>query len=147
MSVPIIQHDDTADVLDLGLPGGALATSNDGGSAVRTNIGEPPQDEQTISFPGLDGEFAACHGVRGRVITLNGTLRLSDAGLASVISQRDDFKKRSGTFTFTDDTGTDYAGCRFKPDGGFTIGQKIAIIDPHLKWTMPFAITLIQMEP
>ncbi|HUT12911.1 MAG TPA: hypothetical protein VMY42_20615 [Thermoguttaceae bacterium] len=133
--------------LNVGGQGGALFVSGDGKSAYRTGIGDLIRDEQSFRFGGMHGEFLELHGVVGRPITWKGLLRVSEAGLAVIQSQRDQFRMLDGTFTFIDDDNAEYKNCSLR---AFEIKDKQRIQVPGaplLAWRLPYLIILQQQEP
>jgi hypothetical protein len=145
MAQPTLVHDDTSEALDIGQAGGTLATSGDAESTYRTNPGEIARDESLFTFAGTSEVFAQYLGARTRQISWSGSIRCSAVGLTAIRDAQDAFPGLSGTFTFTDDDGTQYVGCRIK---SFTLGQKERIQDRgSIIWILPYQITLEQLEP
>jgi hypothetical protein len=145
VSHPQLIHDGSGESLDIGQPGGALATSGDAEATYRSNPGQIERDETQFAFAGTNEVFSAYLGRRTRTIDWRGTLRLSASGLASVRASQDEFSDLSGTFTFVDDDGTEYAACRIK---SFMFGQKERIHQRgQLIWVMDYAIVIEQLEP
>lgn len=96
-------------------------------------------------FAGTNEVFSRYLGKRTRMIEWRGDLRLSAVGLSAVRVAQDDFTDRNGTYTFVDDDGTSYCGCRIL---SFALGQKERIQQRgNLMWVVPYTIAIEQLEP
>lgn len=150
MGVPRLQHDDTAEWLDIG-----LAAGSEGGALYIAGIADSAWNElviagieirrQRAALPGVHGEFEQTFGAGSRKILWTGNLRVTGAALATIRAQIDALKQAAGTFTFIDDLDVEYASCSFV---GAELGAKRKIVgDPTLEWIVPYRLQIDQLEP
>jgi hypothetical protein len=145
MAWPILSYDETAAVVDIGQPGGALNGTGHGEATYHTNPGEPMKEESLFTFPGTNLVFSHHLGMRTRMIEMWGDLRASDTGLATLRTTRDLMMFSAGTWTFVDDDGRTYLGCLLR---SFTFSSKERIQERGLlKWALGYRIVLEQLEP
>jgi hypothetical protein len=135
MSTPTLIHDSTSEALELGW--GETST-------YQVAIDPPEQDVDVQHFPNTPGSMAADYGTKGRPITIDGDLRLSEENWAIVIASRDLLIAQGGTWTFTDDDGAEYASCRLT----MTVGarQRMMASDDGVVWRAKYRIELYQLE-
>jgi len=145
MSVPVISND-FAEVLDLGLPGGALHTAGHANSTWRHHIGQMARDVQDWRFAGMHGSFREFHGVVGRQIILAGEIRCDDVAWAAILNQRDLWQADAGMLTYVDDASASYEYCDLQ---SFEIAERRRIRGPSssLWWFAPYKIELRQLVP
>jgi len=136
MATPTLIHDGTSTTLAMGW---------DTTSGYRITPGEVESDVDRQRFAATQGAFAANYGVAGRLIVIEGAVRLTNANWLVLKGQRASLLAEGGTWTFTDADGEEYKDCLVR---GFALGPPISIAnDADIDCRADYRIVLDQLAP
>jgi hypothetical protein len=94
-------------------------------------------------IPALHGGFVQDFGVARRPIEWQGHFRGTAAALATVMAQRDAFLLAATTFTFLDDSDTEYGRCDIE---AYDFAARRRIVHETFDWLVPYRLVIMQMH-